>query len=60
LAVLATGFGLWIYRVGIIDKTKMYEAEEKPSDNSVVSGQESKTNAPASKGEKKTKPKKIE
>jgi len=51
---------VWIYRVGIIDKTKMYEAEEKPSDNSVVSGQESKTNAPASKGEKKTKPKKIE
>jgi len=31
LAILATGFWMWIYRDGIIDKTKMYEADSRTS-----------------------------
>ena len=44
----------------ILEKEDSSGTEEKPSENSVVSGQESETKVPASKGGKKTKHKKLE
>ena len=44
----------------VLEKEDSSRTEEKPSDKSVVSGQESETNAPASKGDKKTKLKRLE
>jgi type II secretory pathway component GspD/PulD (secretin) len=44
----------------ILEKEDSSGTEEKPSENSVVSGLESETKVPASKGGKKTKHKKLE
>ncbi len=44
----------------VLEKEDSSGTEEKPSDDSGGSGQESETNAPTSKGDKKTKPNRLE
>ena len=44
----------------VLEKEDSSGTKEKPSDNSVVSGQESENNAPTNKEDKKTKPNKLE
>ena len=44
----------------VLEKEDSSGTKEKPSDNSVVSGQESENNAPTNKEDKKTKPNKFE
>ena len=44
----------------VLEKEDSYGTEKKPSDKSVSSGQESETNAPTIKGDKKTKPNRLE
>ena len=44
----------------VLEKEDSSGTKEKPSDYSVVSGQESETNAPTNKEDKKTKPNKLE